>query len=408
MARRIVSGEWLSRDLQFRDVERTRVLSGPSTIAATLDGSVARRRMSDGLPLIDDWGTMIYAVNESTRRIRNCGIVIPPTNYDTDTRIVCAGFSSYPKGLIYRHAKLWGPVAAAAATDAVLDDDGTVLSPAAPAVAEVARPLSIDIFTELWAYAQTNYTNLDVVVTGTTAGGVPIGTYTEPYRLQYWDSPDIGTELETLAQATPFDFVEDPMWLDATPPPTPHYWGPEGQVLWPPDYGSTQDEVRHFVRVGQGRLGKRRDDLRFAVGENIALSPPVSTGENTNMVLGIGNGDPGPGMAQAWAAVEDGRVKRVSVITDKTADQARITEITNRALRNGQARPQVESVAVVDHPNARISDIQLGDDIYVEGDHPQYGYVGEWVRVLSMAQGDSDLSAVLSVRDSTTFTYGSQ
>lgn len=402
MARRPTTGLWLSRDLELSVETRTRSLSGPSTISATMDGGLARGIMSDGRPLIDDWGTYIYAVNEDTGAIRNHGIVIPPTSFESDAKILCSGFATYPKGLIYRHAKFWGPQAYAAAQGPVYDDDGvTLLQPATPEVPEIARPYSIDIFADLWAYVGANYTDLGVVLAGSTSGGVPVGNYEDPYRLQFWDSPDIGDEMENLAKMTPFDYVEAPVWIDSSGVPAGDPWS----NAWPAGYGSTQDDVRHFLRVGHPRLGRRRDDLRFMEGENIAISPPVSTSDTANMVLGIGNGDPGPNMAQSFAAIEDGRVKRIAVVTDKTMNTEAITNLTNLTLRGLQARPQIESVGVVDHPNARLSTIEEGDDIFVQGTHPQYGRYDAWVRVVGITQGESDSAAVLSVIESGQFTY---
>lgn len=419
MARRPgVGGAWLTRDLELREVERTRTLSGPSTITATLDGSVARRIMPDGRPLIEDWGTHIYAISENTNRIVNNGIVRPGTAYENDTRITCAGYSSYPTGLIYLNAKLWGPVMQVGAQPAVYEEDGvTLVHPAVEAVSGLPRPDSIMLYEELWDYVQSRtaavtYSDLGVeVYRPPESPGRPIGTYEEPYRLQYWDSPDIGAEMERLAQYTPFDFEEVPLWVDPGPLPAgaPFPYQKRGrkdpEPMWPAGYGSTQHDVHHAIRVGYPRLGRQRTDLRFAIGENIVLPPPVTSSETANMVLGIGNGDPGPSMAQAMSSIEDGRLKRIAVVTDKTLSQANISTLTSQVLWRMQQRPQITTVAVADHRNARLTSINLGDDILVQGQHPQYGKVNDWVRVLGITEGSSESAAVLSVLESAQFTY---
>ena len=68
-------------------------------------------------------------------------------------------------------------------------------------------------------------------------------------------------------------------------------------------------------------------------------------------------------------------------------------------------RLRAGDVAIIDHANARVSDLQLGDDIRVQAEHPEYGALDLKVRILSIARGDSDEAAVLTTSASVFFIY---
>lgn len=378
MARRIRSGEWLTRDLVLTDMENTITLSGPGTITGNLEPGLHETILSDGLRLAEDWATMIYVVDDN-EDIVNHGVVLPPTAYEEAARITCGSVSVYPQGYIFNESKLWGPQAAVKA------------KPPKAAKPEIARPDPVAIFHDHWEWIQDQHaSDLSVDVEGhanTKDGGtvskVLIGNYAEPYRLRKWDAPNLGSEMDTLAQITPFDYVDSARWTN-----------------------DDHLDVEHVVTIGYPRLGRKRDDLRFAMGENIALVPAVQTVEGfANHLIGLGNGEAGPSMAYKEVAWDDGRLRRTRVMTDKTATEAvleRRLAIYQQALSQ---RYDVTQVAILDHENARISEIQLGDDIRVLAEHPEYGPIDLWVRVLSISRGDSDHAAVLTTSASVFFIY---
>lgn len=369
LAQRVNTGEWLDRDLPLANVERTRELSGPGSITATIDPELRRMFHTDGLRLLEDWTTAIYAADDNGQ-VRNCGLVMPPTRYEgSSTQLTCAGFSSYPHGYKYTGARLWGPQ----------EGDGTVGKP------EIPRPDPVVIFRDHWEWIQAQQdSDLGVTVVGDLTSNVRIGDYENPYRLRWWEIPDLGQELDTLAAETPFDYVEEHAWADAE-----HL------------------EVDHRIRLGWPRLGRRRDDLRFADGENIAVAVAAGTSEEyANDVIGIGNGE-GRKMVWARATKRDGRLRRTKILTDKTARQDRMDRRVTAHLERLSATLDVESVAIIDHPNARISSIDPGDDIYIQVEVPSYGDVAMWVRVLGIAQDEDEHRAVLQTRRSTAFIYNS-
>lgn len=385
MARRI-GGDWITRDLTLTDVEFTLNLSGPTTINANLAPETNAFLWEDRLRVGEDWATMIYAIDEYSGDPLGHGIVLPPTQYDDLARLTCAGVSTYPHGYIYTGSRLWGPQAA---TKAVKDKHGNVKTPAKP---EIPRPDPIKIVRDHWEWIQDQHASeLGVSITGDLDTGqrangdpvVAIGNYAEPYRLRKWDAPDLGNEIDTLAQVTPFDYVEKVAWANAA-----------------------KTEVEHTIKIGYPRLGRKRDDLRFALGENIAAVPAVATVEaGANMLIGLGKGEAGPSMVYEEMPWDDGRLRRHRVLTDKTASKEvlkRRMAIYREALNQ---RYDVTSLAVVDHPNARLSSIQLGDDIRVQAEHPEYGPLDLYVRVLSITRGESDEAAVLTTSASVFFIY---
>lgn len=380
MARRIRTGEWLTKNLYLDTVERNAVLSGPSTLTGNLEPGFAQQKHTDGLRVIEERATMIYAVNDATGQIETAGIVTAPTAYEDRTRITCAGVTSYPKGYIYTGSRLWGPAAAVPARS------GT------PAQAALPRPDAVEVYVDHWNWMQAQpASDLGVVLTGdlTTRNAqgvsrVPIGTMAEPYRLRRWDAPDLGSKMSELAEATPFDFVERTRWADAD-----------------------REQVVHEVQIGYPRLGRRRDDLRFAQGENIDQQPAISTLEQqANHIIGLGNGEAGPSMAFRDTPWDDGTLRSTRVFTDKTLGQAMLDRRVAILQRIYEVADfDVTSVVVVDHPNAPLSAIQLGDDIRVLGTHQEFGRYDLWVRVLAIGRSEQTDRATLTTSRSDLFIY---
>ena len=71
----------------------------------------------------------------------------------------------------------------------------------------------------------------------------------KPYELLWWESPDCGSEIDSLATQVPFDYRERHQW------------------------NADRTEVEHFLDMAHPMLGRRRPDLRFAVGENVYVVP---------------------------------------------------------------------------------------------------------------------------------------
>lgn len=65
MLKRALSNEWLDLDMPVRDYSVTRTLSGPGDITVTLPAEYRSYRGQDGHPFLDEWRTLLIAVEDS-------------------------------------------------------------------------------------------------------------------------------------------------------------------------------------------------------------------------------------------------------------------------------------------------------------------------------------------------------
>jgi hypothetical protein len=353
---RVLTGEWLTRDLDgFSDGQQTRTLSGPGGINGFIRPDMRELLAADGEPLLWEWGTIIYA--EIDGRIRSAGI-IEKIDYDDQGRLTleAPGFSRYAQGIPYAHT-----------FRGVHIDPGGI-----PAM--------------LWADVQINsFRNLGVTIdTFTTPESSWIGDNENPYVLAWYNSVDCGGEIDNLAKQIPFDYIEQHTYTD-----------------------DLHSAVSHHIKIGYPRLGRRRTDLRFADGENIVSLVPVGGdgGEYADELWGIGRGE-GSAMVHATAVRRQGRLSRPKIITDKTADQARLDALLAAELVKRADVKDITEITIRDHVNAPLTAIDPGDDILVQATVSGLGPTRLWVRVLAITEVDkSPTQAVLSTQRSDSFTY---
>jgi len=201
------------------------------------------------------------------------------------------------------------------------------------------------------------------------------------YKLEWWNTPDVGDEIDSLARETPFDFTEFHAW--------------DG------------DDIAHTITVHYPRAGRRRDDLAFVLGENVtAITDPVRDGDKfANEVTGLGAGE-GAGSLRRTTAVRDGRLRRPYVLAAKDVSKATRLDALIRDERIRRQQPlTVPSITVRDHPHAQIGSWQLGDDILVQATLPWLGDLSIWHRVVGW-ELVTEHTARLSLERSDSFTYG--
>lgn len=356
LLQRVFTNDWLTRDLDgFSDGQRTRALSGPGGISGFIRPDLTNEIADDGYPLIWEWGTLIYA--EIDGRITHAGIV-EQLSYDDQGRLVleAPGFTRYPQGIPYAHTYR-----------------GVHVDP-------------LDMVRLLWDDVQSNPWRLTGVTVDTvkTPEAAWIGNNENPYVLAWYNNVDCGSEIDNLAKQTPFDYVENHSYTDAT-----------------------QQAVNHHVSIGYPRLGRRRTDLRFADGENIVKVVPVTVdgADYSDELYGIGRGE-GSAMIHATAARRQGRLSRPKIITDKTADQARLNALLQAELAKRADVKDIREVTIRNHPNAPITAINVGDDVLIQAMVLGLGPVRLWVRVLAITEPDADSTlAVLSTQRSDSFIY---
>jgi hypothetical protein len=356
LLQRARTNQWLTRDFELSDAQRTRALSGPGGISGFVEPEWRNRLAPDGQPMLAEWGTFIYAVEGN--RIRCAGIV-EKLNYEGGRLAIDApGFVRYAAGEPY------------------------------PLVNKFIHQDPFVVARHLWTVLQSRpNSNLGITVDPTVSPeSLWIGTNADPYALAWWENTDMGGEFDNLARQTPFDYMERHAWTS-----------------------DTQTAVAHHIQLGFPRLGRKRSDLRFAEGENIISSVPVAVdgAQYANELIGIGSGE-GSQMIHATMGVDDGRLRRTRVVTDKTASKARLDALLRTVLTQLRDVADIEQVTIQDHINARLSAIEPGDDILIQATIPWLGAIRLWVRVLAITESDSDPDrAVLTTRRSDSFIYSS-
>lgn len=205
--------------------------------------------------------------------------------------------------------------------------------------------------------------------------GEEINWVYDAYQLNWYTNQDLSSDIDDLAAATPFDWHMTHRWYE----------------------GENGDEIRHQIRLGHPRLGRRREDLRFVVGENIKVIPSVERrGEhyaNEVLVLGAGEGS-AQIFGRAWRPRE-GKPRRVATVV--------ATWITDPAMANQYAASQlaarnvvedVSEIVVMDHHHARVGSVDLGDEILLEGE-TGWAELEIWVRVLARSFSPEESDAMV-------------
>lgn len=328
----------------------TRAVSAPRRMTAAVPFDIPRLTRPDGSPLFERWGTGIYA-EDPNGEIRGGGIL---TDYnisgDGELALDIYGFTAYLNDLPFTEAKYW------------VDAD------------------PLNIYRETWQHVQAQPGgNLGVIVDSTTTpvrvgkekedvafetnAGEQVAFEAGPYKMAPWVTDDIGSKMNDLAKATPFDYVEEDSW--------------DG------------DGLRHFIRIGYPTLGTRRETgVRMVLGENVFRIPSRQFGgaDVASEVLVLGSGE-GRDKKRGYAVGNRGNhLRRVRQIDDPdlTTDAAVYAEAQRQAA-SLLSRGKLTELVVQEHRNAVPGSYDVGDWVPYAGRQP-WGFVEEWVRVVRIAE----------------------
>lgn len=307
-----------------------------------------------GDPLLRKWSTAIYA--ECDGQIRAGGIYVDDAISDGVLQFDCMGFAGYPNGQPFTEGNSW---------------------PLNPYPTGGIEPM--DALRKIWSHLQSQRNgNLGVVIdpmnTGKKIGkmvaqgefdtenGVLSFEYT-PFTLRNYETFDLGETQNSLAEGTPFEYREEHSW------------------------NADHTAVQHFIRVGHPRLGSRRHDYRFAVGDNIqpvSIDPPDD--EYADTVLGLGAGEGAAMIRSTVYRTNEDRIRRAVVFEDKAARTAaaiRKTSMSELAARVGV--DEVTSISVLPPHVSDLIGVDVGDEVPLSGE-TAHRDVEMWVRVLSKTQ----------------------
>lgn len=380
----ILTGEWLSWDLELSDPLVTWVLSGPTAITGTLkpEDPETRKLLVSGK--FQPWSCWIHLEVEG--EILASGI-LQPYQIDGDVlSIEAAGPSAYPHGIPFQQ-----------------ELSGIQLDPA-------------DIIRAIWAHLQSFPDGkLGVTVVGSTPVRVGEPEHTEPkidpetgqveldddghpvftvvaekpYILAWWDGTDCGAEIDSLASQAPFDYVERCAWAD-----------------------DTHTSVKHWIEIGFPRIGRRHLDggPRFATGENVYNVVPVEEADDlyASQVVVFGKGEGRSTLIGYAGRPMQQRLRRVALVQDKTIPSAeRANARAGDELERRQGLVNVTELEVdAHHDNAEFGSYGVGDDVLIDVEVDWLGRLRQYERILSIGYDPNGESVRLELRRAEAFRYG--
>lgn len=349
-------------DLPLTSVSMTHVLSGPDKLAAKIAPEASRLIGSDGTPVFTPWSTAIYA--EKDGLIRMGGILTSLGASGETLDLECTGFTGYLQDMPY-----------------IGDYRGYKKDPM-----ELARIIWNHVqkqpYGNLGLLVRTNTTPVRIGVRGHPAlRGRPVikdanGTVVmaaqaaqpavedQPFELSWYATSNLAEPFEKLAEQTPFDYVESHSWRN-----------------------KDKCEIAHYLDIRYPKIGRKRSDLRFVVGENVYEAPKLveDGGRYASDVLILGAGE-GSKMVHAISTDHSSlRLRRVAVIPRKGIGRA--TTAINAAkneIKHRVGAVDFDEITVIDSPFARYGDLQVGDEIYIQAGHGWYRSASQWGRVVEI------------------------
>jgi hypothetical protein len=319
-------------------------------------------------PWLVNWGAFIWA--EAAGKIRGGGILVHKEVSGNSLALEVMGLHGYAYGMPYGPNK----------TDSIFFVE--------------ADPL--DIYRHIWTYLQGKPggnlgIQVDPLKTGLKIGvelqqgefdtvNGPLSYESGPYKLNWYETHDLGKNIDDLASDTPFEFREINSWNSA----------------------GTGIDTR--IELAYPRFSRKVTDQRFVLGENVIVSPSISHAgdEWASELLLLGSGE-GRTMVQGVASLPRGnRLRRVAVEEDKAIKD--FTQANKRAATLLKAKIEmgdIASLTVLDHQMAPLGSVRAGDEIYLQLDYDWQEGEGYWVRIQSITyspdQGNNyELSVVRS------------
>lgn len=427
----LISGQWLHRDVQgITQPSVTWSLNAADSFSCVLSPPRPDMRDPDGEPLLVEWRDAIYL--EEDNEIKWGGILTSSTFQGPAWTLGATGFSGFPTGMVYEGATYTATRVEAMDVIRLLWDwlqsqGGTNLGMAIPAFNTgylLGNLLPSTPIADTLALPSGKGQNIiylrdgalwnagDVLKIGddshhykikSLSGGKAVLTttlkmddvyYTKgaralqivaptPYQLAWWNSTDIGQEIEAIRAEAVFDWRERHAWAA-------------------PD----KSQVNHSWTAAAPRLGSRRTDLRFCEGENIVIPATVTRDGSAyaQRVIGVGYGQ-GSSTVRSTVTGPGGRLNRSFVYTDQTVvNPARMTVFARKVQASMNNIDAVTSITVKNHRNAPFGSFVCGDDIPVQ---LCTGWRNAliWSRITSMTQDPTTDQMTLTLARSDSFSY---
>lgn len=336
---------FLNFNVPLSTTEVNPVLNGHGGVKGTITPEIASLKTDDGNHLFVPWSTAIYA--EEDGHIRGGGIL---KDFDDDApklQLDCIGHTGYLTDTRYTGVK------------------------------SIERDDPLKVSKHLWDHTQTRpHFNIGIEFAGAEKSRdmfigddsiVPTQTPTKvtPYVLAWYQTHDLAKEFELLASLAPLEYTMT------------HEWNAD------------KTAIRHILHYGYPRLGARRTDLRFVVGENVVEQPRFDTGGDSyaSNVIVLGAGEGSKMMRNPTDAADPAlkRLGRDAVIIDKsitTPSEAQKRADAELKLLTGTA--DVTEIQVRQHEHALLGSYSVGDDIRIETADGWSGIRSLWVKILGI------------------------
>ena len=337
----------LDWNLPLSDVSVQESLSGHGGLDAKITPEVASLKGEDGKPIFIPESTAIYA--EASGQIRGGGIVTQKPMDGPTLSLDCIGFSGRWQG------QPWAGEDKYDTADPLAIDRYII---------EEFQKKPFDIGLKPVGADTSQMVRLSETVTGKN----------ELYYLAYWETLDLDKERAQLAEIGGYEWV------------TKHRWSGE--------------KIVHEIEYGYPRLGSRRSDLRFVVGENIAQDIPATDDgdEYASHVLVLGAGQ-GRKMVRAEANRPTNRLGKWKVITDKSIGKESVArERAETELKALTGELDITEITVWDHDNAPIGTYHAGDEILIQSGEGWADFGDLWVRVLGIIHHPEKNTSTLQIR----------
>lgn len=334
-------GAFVSLDLPLQNVKIQEVLSGHNSLNASISPEYRDLMGPDGETILKEWGTAIWCDEDGEV---SGGILSSVSRESGSLSLEAVGYTGYLVDMPYV--------------------GGTFFVETDP----------LDIFRHIWQHVQGQpHGDLDFQIDPLKSGlkigtelrqvefdteSGPVSFEAGPYKLAWYQNHNLAGDVDKLAADTPFDWRER------------HYWQGE--------------QIAHSLELGYPRLGRRRNDLRFVVGENIFEQPRISgEGEDyASEVLVLGAGE-GRRMRRGSARRDVDRLRRVAVVSDSSLRS--LNAVQKRAEREMSWRHDISEIEDVVVLESSGNAVDLGDEIRIQGDL-DWGVLDMWVRVLSRSR----------------------
>lgn len=358
----------LDLDVPLSDAEVVEELSRPGGLSGHITPELSRLRV-DGRPMFEPWSTVIYA--ESSGVIRGGGILVDMTENGPKLTLDCVGFAGYPSGQPYTAEwskknidpldcvrEIWRHLQSQPMGNLGMTVDAT------------KSPVRVGIETK-------SSTSNSTSTNGNTGQVTSSSKTTEtivPYLLSWYETADLGKNISELVTETPFDYKVSHAWDGPT-------------------------RIKHHLHLGYPEIRKRRDDLRFVVGENIFESPQIDYegDQYASEVVVVGNGE-GRKAIRGGDKKQAKRLRRAVVVNApdlKSKASANARAKAELAARAGEV--DITEVLQVDHPHAPIGSVNVGDDILIQTSDGWTDELSLWCRVLKITLEPEKGVALLSV-----------